>query len=70
MITKPWRILHIQGHEVLLCLFCDRYSANVHDITARYCGFCHRWLEGIDNDAQRPDEDQAAAARPVSEATP
>ena len=69
MITKPWRILRIQGHEVLLCLFCDKYSANPNDIAARYCGFCHRWLGTVADNEWRPGEGIAAPTRPVSEDT-
>ena len=35
MLTKPYRLLTIKGEEAVLCLLCDRYSANPQDITAR-----------------------------------
>lgn len=54
MVTVAWRILSIQGHPVLLCLLCDRYSANVHDIEERYCGYCHRYLTEVLRDYVRP----------------
>lgn len=56
MITKAYRILHIVGQEVLLCLLCDRYSANPQDLAALYCGYCHRWLPDVDEDYRRPDD--------------
>lgn len=57
MVTKPWRILRIAGQEVLLCLLCDRYSANPNDIKALYCGCCGVWLQTVVDDYMRPDED-------------
>ena len=50
MITHAWRDIHIHGTTVMLCLLCDRYSANPHDRDRRYCGFCHVFLEGIPMD--------------------
>jgi hypothetical protein len=57
VITKPYRFLQIRGESVILCLLCDRYSANPNDIAARYCGFCGTWLATVVDDYQRPDED-------------
>jgi hypothetical protein len=56
MITKPYRLLRMQSTSVLLCLLCDRYSANPHDIAQRFCGWCHVWLEELPHDYRRPEE--------------
>lgn len=53
MITHAWRIIHIQGEQVLLCLLCDRYSWNPHDRANLYCGFCHEWLDIVPEDFRR-----------------
>lgn len=56
MITKPYRLLRIRDVEVLLCLVCDRWSANPNDLLHRYCGYCHLWLETLPPSYQRTDE--------------
>lgn len=53
MITRAWRIIHVNGSQVILCLLCDRYSANVHDIANRYCGYCHVFLDDLPEDYRR-----------------
>lgn len=53
MITHAWRIIHIQGEQVLLCLLCDRYSWNPNDRLERFCGFCGTWLEDVPEDYRR-----------------
>ncbi len=35
-------------HHGIQCLWCDRVSYNVHDITERYCGNCHRFHDDAD----------------------
>ena len=45
-----WRDIHIHGTTVMLCLLCNRYSANHHNRDKRYCGFCHVFLEDIPMD--------------------
>ena len=47
MITHAWRIIPIRGERVLLCLLCDHYSWNPHDIANLHCGFCHEWLDNV-----------------------
>lgn len=47
MLTRAWRLLRIGGTPVLLCLICDRYSANLNDIRQRSCGYCHRFLTDV-----------------------
>ena len=62
MITHAWRIIRIQGEQVLLCLLCDRYSWNPHDRANHYCGFCHEWLDTVPGDypGYRPQSTQDA----------
>jgi hypothetical protein len=47
MITHAYRLLMIRGAPVILCLLCDRYSANPGDIVNVYCGACHVFLEDV-----------------------
>lgn len=54
MITRPYRLLMLQGTRVLFCLVCDTYSANAHDIAHHYCGRCHLWLDDLPEDYRRP----------------
>jgi hypothetical protein len=75
LITHAWRIIHIQGEQVLLCLLCDRYSGNPTDRANRYCGFCHEWLDIVPEDYRRlrrgatEDADRIVAAINAREAT-
>ena len=66
MITKPYRILRLRDTEVLLCLVCDRWSANLNDLAYTYCGYCHVFLDelpehyrraGLARLSRRPDDD-------------
>jgi hypothetical protein len=70
LITHAWRIIHIQGEQVLLCLLCDRYSWNPHDRANRYCGFCHEWLDIVPEDFRRlrhrPTEDADTIVRAIN----
>lgn len=54
MITRAFRILTINNQPCLLCLLCDRWSYNPHDIAHRYCGWCHVFLRDVPEDYQRP----------------
>lgn len=50
MITTPYRILRINGVQVLLCLVCDRWSTHPQDLLHHYCGFCHLFLDDLPDD--------------------
>ena len=50
MIAHAYRMLAVQGHDLLLCLLCDRTSAHPQDREQRYCGFCQAFLENIPMD--------------------
>ena len=70
MITHAWRIIHIQGEQVLLCLLCDRYSWNPTDRATLYCGYCHEWLDIVPEDfrrlRRRATEDADAIVRAIN----
>jgi hypothetical protein len=40
------RIDH-SGALAIHCKFCGRVSHNVNDVVNLYCGFCHRFHEGV-----------------------
>lgn len=57
MITKAWRIIRFAGHDMILCLVCDRFSFNVNDVREVYCGYCHHFLRDIPMAMTREDDE-------------
>jgi hypothetical protein len=47
MVTPPYRLLMYRGYRGLLCLMCNRFSWNPHDVQHHYCGFCDVWLDDL-----------------------
>ena len=52
MKTHAFRIIHVHGQALFLCLLCDRYSRNPTDRAAHFCGFCRLFLDDIPMDFQ------------------
>lgn len=62
MITDAWVELSINGHKVLLCLVCKKYSYHPQDIQSRFCGGCGVFLQTIPRTEPGPAPGQSARA--------
>lgn len=50
MKTHAYRLLHVHGQRLILCLLCNRYSAHPDDIAEHFCGHCRIWLDYVPED--------------------